>query len=228
MITSTLLSIVLAVPIGIYSAVRQYSFLDYFFTSFSFFGISVPSFWFGLMLITVTLALKRNDLFYFPSGDVTALRPYSVPGLGTIQPQSFIDRFMHLFLPVTVLCLINLAGYSRFVRASMLEVLKQDFVRTARAKGLREAIVVFKHALRNALIPFITIVVLAIPGVWGGALITETIFNYKGLGWLYIQALGQQDWPIITAYLLIGAILVVVANLLADILYTVADPRIRL
>jgi len=228
MVSATLLAIILAIPIGIYSAVRQYSIPDYFFTSFSFFGISVPSFWLGLMLITLTLALKRNNVFYFPSGDVTALRNYSVPGLGTVQAQSLLDRVMHLVLPVTVLSLINLAGYSRFVRASMLEVLKQDYVRTARAKGLREMIVVFKHALRNALIPFITIVVLAIPGIWNGALITETIFNYKGLGWLYIQALGQQDWPIITAFLLIGAILVVIANLLADILYTVADPRIRL
>ena len=127
-----------------------------------------------------------------------------------------------------VLTLLSLAAYSRFMRASMLEVLKLDYVRTARAKGLREWIVVMKHALRNALIPLITLVVYTIPGVWGGALITEGIFNYKGMGWLYLQALNQQDWPIVTAFLLIQAILVVFANLLADILYTVADPRIRL
>jgi len=228
MITATVVSIVLAIPIGIYSAVKQYSKLDYFFTSFSFLGISLPSFWFGLMLIAATLALRRNDLFYFPPGDVESLRNYTVPGLGTVEAGSFTDRLMHLILPVTVLSMINLAGYSRFMRSSMLEVLKQDYVRTARAKGLRERIVVLKHALRNALIPLITVIVFTLPGIFGGALITETVFNYKGLGWLYITALGQKDWPIVMAFLIIQAILVVIANLLADILYTVADPRIRL
>lgn len=228
MITSTLISIALALPIGIFSAVRQYSRLDYFFTSFSFLGISLPAFWFGLMLIAGTLALKRNDLFSFPTGDVVALRPYTVPGLGRVAAGSGLDRALHLVLPVTVLSLLNIAGYSRFMRASMLEVLKQDYVRTARAKGLRERIVVVKHALRNALIPLITIIVFTIPNIFGGALITETIFNYKGIGWLFIQALGQRDWAIVTAFLLINSILIVLANLLADILYTVVDPRIRL
>jgi peptide/nickel transport system permease protein len=110
----------------------------------------------------------------------------------------------------------------------MLEVLKQDYVRTARAKGLRERVVVVKHALRNALIPLITIIVYTIPNIFGGALITETIFNYKGIGWLFIQALGQRDWAIVTAFLLINSFLIVLANLLADILYTVVDPRIRM
>lgn len=228
MVTSTLLSLLLAIPIGVYSAVKQYSRLDYFFTSFSFLGVSLPSFWFGLMLIAGTLALKRNDLFYFPTGDVLALRSYDVPGIGTVQAGSFADRVLHLVMPVTVLGLLNLAGFSRFLRSSMLEVLKQDYVRTARAKGLRERVVVMKHAMRNALIPLITIFVFTIPNIFSGALITETIFNYKGLGFLYIQALGQKDWPIVSAFLLINAILIVIANLLADVLYTVADPRIRL
>jgi peptide/nickel transport system permease protein len=228
MITSTLLSLLLAIPIGVYSAVKQYSRLDYFFTSFSFLGISLPSFWFGLMLIAATLALKNNGWFYFPTGDVLALRSYDVPLLGTIRAGSFADRVMHLVMPVTVLGLLNLAGFSRFLRSSMLEVLKQDYVRTARAKGLRERVVVLKHAMRNALIPLITIFVFTIPNIFSGALITETIFNYKGLGFLYIQALGQKDWPIVSAFLLINAILIVIANLLADVLYTVADPRIRL
>jgi peptide/nickel transport system permease protein len=228
MITSTLISIALAIPIGIFSAVRQYSRLDYFFTSFSFLGISLPAFWFGLMLIAGTLALKRNGLFSFPTGDVVALRPYTLPGLGRITQGSGLDRALHLVLPVTVLSLLNIAGYSRFMRASMLEVLKQDYVRTARAKGLRERVVVVKHALRNALIPLITIIVYTIPNIFGGALITETIFNYKGIGWLFIQALGQRDWAIVTAFLLINSFLIVLANLLADILYTVVDPRIRM
>ncbi len=228
MITATLISIIFAIPIGIYSAVKQYSKLDYFFTTFSFFGISLPSFWFGLMLISASLALRRNDLFYFPPGDVLSIRDYTVPGFGVVEARSLTDRIMHLAMPVVVLSMINLAGYSRFMRSSMLEVLRQDYVRTARAKGLRERVVVMKHALRNALIPLITVIVYTIPGIFSGALITETVFNYKGLGWLYIQALGQRDWPIVMAFLIIQAVLVVIANLLADILYTVADPRIRL
>lgn len=227
-IISTLVAISLAIPIGIYSAVRQYSKLDYLFTTFSFIGISLPAVVFGLMLIIATLTLYRNGLFYFPTGDTVALRPYTIPGLGRIEPRSFTDRAMRLVLPVTVLSLLSLASFSRFMRASMLEVLRQDYVRTARAKGLRERVVVLKHALRNALIPIITIFVYTIPGIFNGALLTETVFNYKGLGWLYVNALGQRDWPIVTAFLLINAILIVIANLLADVLYTVADPRIRL
>jgi peptide/nickel transport system permease protein len=227
-ITATLVALGLAIPIGIYSAVKQYSKLDYFFTMFSFIGISLPVVWFGLMMISATLALRRNGLFWFPPGDIVSLRDYTVPGLGRIDAGSLTDRIMHLVMPVTVLSLLSLASFSRFLRASMLEVLKQDYVRTARAKGLRERVVVLKHAMRNALIPLITIVVFTIPGVFNGALLTETIFNYKGMGYLYIQALGQRDWPIVTAFLLINAILIVIANLIADILYTVADPRIRL
>lgn len=228
MISSTLISIAIAIPIGIYSSVRQYSKIDYLFTSFSFLGISLPAFWFALMLIAGTLALKRNDLFYFPTGDTLALRDYTVPVLGRVQAESLLDRVMHLVLPVTVLSLLNIASYSRFMRASMLEVLKQDYVRTARAKGLRERVVVMKHALRNALIPLITIIVYTIPNIFGGAVITERIFNYKGIGWLFLEALGQRDWPIVSAFLLINAFLIILANLIADILYTVADPRIRL
>lgn len=227
-ITATVIALALAIPIGLYSAVKQYSKLDYFFTSFSFLGISIPSFWFGLMLIAGALAMRRNGWFYFPTGDIVAIRDYYVPGLGTVAAGSFTDRALRLVMPVTVLSMLSLASFSRYMRSSMLEVLRQDYVRTARAKGLRERVVVLKHALRNALIPLITIVVYTIPGVFNGALITETIFNYKGMGWLYIQALGQRDWPIVSAYLLINAILIVIANLLADILYTIADPRIRL
>jgi peptide/nickel transport system permease protein len=228
MVTVSLLSVLIAIPIGIFSAVRQYSVFDYVFTTFSFIGTSLPSFWFALMLITLTLIARGAGWFYLPSGDITALRDYDVPLLGRVVAGTLLDRVLHLILPVIVLTFINLAAYSRYMRASMLEVLKLDYVRTARAKGLAERVVVLKHALRNALIPLITIVVFTIPGIWGGALITETIFNYKGLGWLYIQALGQQDWPIVTAFLLISSILVVLSTLLADILYTVVDPRIRL
>ncbi|MCA9993077.1 MAG: ABC transporter permease, partial [Anaerolineales bacterium] len=144
-----------------------------------------------------------------------------------ISAGSFADMLLHLVLPTMMLSLLSLAGWSRFMRSSMLEVLRQDYVRTARAKGLRERSVIMKHAARNALIPLITIVVFEIPGIFGGAIITETIFNYPGMGRLFIQALSSDDWPIVMAYLFISAILVVIATLVGDILYTIVDPRIR-
>ncbi|HRQ23425.1 MAG TPA: ABC transporter permease, partial [Anaerolineales bacterium] len=119
------------------------------------------------------------------------------------------------------------AGWSRFMRSSMLEVLRQDYVRTARAKGLRERIVIIKHAMRNALIPLITIVVFQLPGIFGGATITETVFNWQGMGFLYVYALGANDYPVAMAFLFIISVLVVIATLLGDILYTIVDPRIR-
>lgn len=228
MVTSTLLSLLIGIPLGIFSAVRQYSVFDYIFTTFSFIGISIPAFWFGLLIISVSLVFREHNWFHFPPGDVLAIRDYEVPGIGIVEAKSFLDRVMHLVMPVMVLSLLNLAGWSRFMRASMLEVLSQDYVRTARAKGVRERMVVYKHAFRNALIPLITIVVFAIPNVFSGAILTETVFNYKGLGFLFITALGQSDWPLAMAFLLITSVLLVLATLLADILYTVVDPRIRL
>lgn len=231
MSTVTVISLIIAVPIGMISAVRQYSRLDYVVTTFSFFGISLPVFWFGLLLI-IAFGLKFPEWFglpAFPTGDVFTVRvvPGSIQDVLNIAPRSLADRVVHLFLPVTVLTLLYLAGWSRFMRSSMLEVLRQDYVRTARSKGLRERAVILKHAARNALIPLITIVVFQIPGIFSGAILTETIFNYPGIGRLYIDALGRDDWPIVMAILFITAILVVVATLLGDILYTVVDPRIR-
>jgi peptide/nickel transport system permease protein len=228
MITSTLLSLLIGIPLGIFSAVRQYSFFDYLFTSFTFVGISIPSFWFGLLIISISLYFKGKGWFYFPTGDIYAIKAYDIPLVGKITPKSTLDYLMHLVMPVMVLSLLNLAGWSRFMRASMLEVLRQDYVRTARAKGVRERIVVYKHAFRNALIPLITIVVFAIPGVFSGAIFTEFVFNYKGLGNLFVTALGQQDYPLAQAFLLIASFLTVLATLIADILYTFVDPRIRL
>ena len=149
---------------------------------------------------------------YLPTGDT---------GEGTI------DRIYHLVLPVTVLSFLNIAGLSRYVRSSMLEVLKQDYVRTAWAKGLKQRAVILKHALRNALIPVITIITLSIPGLFGGAIITETVFNYFGMGKLYFEAVNVLDIPLVMGFLLINVALIISANILADILYAVADPRIR-
>jgi peptide/nickel transport system permease protein len=230
MSTVSILSLVIAIPIGIISAVKQYSRLDYAVTTFSFFGIAMPVFWFGLMLIIVFgLKFKEWGLPFFPTGDVFTTRvvPGSIQDVLNIQPKSFADRVVHLVLPTMMLTLFSLASWSRFMRSSMLEVLRQDYVRTARAKGLRERVVIMKHAARNALIPLITIVVFEIPGIFGGAIITETIFNYPGMGRLFIDALGRDDWPIVMAFLFISAILVVIATLVGDILYTIVDPRIR-
>jgi peptide/nickel transport system permease protein len=225
---STVISLLIAVPLGIYSAVRQYSPLDYAVTAFSFFGISMPVFWLGLMMISLSLAFRERGWFYLPPGDIIAPRDYSIPGLGTVDAKSTLDRMLHLVMPVMVLTMLYLAQWSRFMRASMLEVLRQDFIRTARAKGVRERVVVLKHAFRNALIPLITIITLTLPGLFAGAILTETVFNYKALGFIYITALGQKDWPLVMAFLVIQAVLIVLSNLLADILYATVDPRIRL
>jgi len=230
MASVTVISLIIAIPIGIISAVKQYSKLDYIVTTFSFFGTAMPVFWFGLLMI-ILFGLKFGDwgLPTFPTGDVftTRVMSGSIQDVLNVQPHSLADRVVHLFLPVSVLTMLYLAGWSRFMRSSMLEVLRQDYVRTARAKGLRERAVVLKHAARNALIPLITIVVFQIPGIFGGAILTETIFNYPGMGRLFIDALNRDDWPIVMALLFITAVLTVIATLVGDILYTVVDPRIR-
>jgi peptide/nickel transport system permease protein len=226
--TALVLSLTVAIPIGIYSAIRQYSKIDYLVTMGSFVGLSMPVFWFGIMLILIFgLKFKEWGLPYFPTGGVAAARAYQIPGLGTIVPQSFLDRILHLAMPTIVLSLLYMAGWSRFTRTSMLEVMRQDYVRTARAKGLLERIVIAKHAFRNALIPIITIVALQLPSLFTGAIMTETVFAYPGMGRLYYNAMTQSDWPVVMAILFITAILVVVSNLAADVAYSAVDPRIR-
>ncbi len=228
MFGATLLSLIVAIPIGIYSAVHQYSKLDYIVTSGTFFGIAMPVFWLGTMLILLfSFKFKDWGWIYLPPGSVVANRAYTVPLLGRITQGTFMDQILHLILPTITLSLLYMAQWSRFTRASMLEVLRQDYVRTARAKGLIERVVIVKHALRNALIPLVTIVALQIPTLFGGAIITETIFNWQGMGRLFIDSLSQSDWPVALTYLLVQSVLYVGANLLADVLYTVVDPRIR-
>ncbi len=235
MSAATLLSLVVAIPVGIYSAVHQYSRLDYLFTTFTFFGTAMPVFWFGLILIIMfggnqAPIYKLFHLPYLPTGNVILVRAPlkgSLEALLNVQPGSALDVAVHAFMPTLVLSLLYMAGWSRFMRSSMLEVLRQDYVRTARAKGLIERVVIMKHALRNSLIPLITIVVLQIPGIFGGATITETVFNWTGMGFLFVNALGANDYPVAMAFLFISSILVVIATLLGDILYTVVDPRIR-
>jgi len=231
MTTATVVSLIIAIPIGIYSGVHQYSGVDYAVTTFAFFGSAMPVFWFGLMLILLfSHGFKQWGLPYMPTGGTVLVREATVgsmEALLNVSKGTFVDRIMHIVLPATMLSLLYLAGWSRYMRSSMLEVLRQDYVRTARAKGLIERVVIIKHALRNALIPIITIVVFQLPGIFGGAILTETVFSYPGIGRLYFEALGQSDWPVVMSILFIQAILVVVATLLGDVLYTVVDPRIR-
>jgi peptide/nickel transport system permease protein len=229
---SIVVSLVIAIPIGILSAVKQYSRLDYAVTTFGFFGSSMPVFWFGLMMILVfSYKFREWGLPFMPAGGVVMSRRApagQVLDYLNAAPGGLVDRLVHIVMPGIVLSLFYMANWSRFTRSSMLEVLRQDYVRTARAKGLRERIVLSKHALRNAVIPLITVIALQIPGIFGGATITETVFSYHGIGRLYFEALSQDDWPVVMIILLITSLLVVVSILLSDILYTVVDPRIRL
>jgi len=226
---STLLSLLIGIPLGVYSGVRQYSKFDYIFTSFAFMGSAMPPFFFGILMILVFSIIPKDAGWpYVPPGLSESVRGYTIPLIGEIVAGSAKDRFLHILLPTAVLTLLNISLYSRFVRASMLEVMRQDYVRTARAKGLGEKVVVMKHALRNALIPFVTIVVFTIPGLFGGAIITESIFAWPGMGRLYILALNDYDYPVAMSIFFITAILTVIATLLRDVLYTVVDPRIRL
>lgn len=234
MITATLLSFAFGIPIGIYSAVKQYSRFDYFFTTMSFVGSAMPTFFFGLLVIltfSVMPNLLQDQIPWLPKlppGARVSVRPYEVAfWLPRVQPGTTLDRVLHLIMPVGVLTFFYMATWSRFVRSSMLEVMRQDYVRTARAKGLIEKVVIIKHALRNALIPFVTVAVLTIPGFFSGAIITETVFAWPGMGRLYYDALTRSDWPIALAFIFITAVLTVIATLLGDILYTVVDPRIK-
>ena len=233
-----LASIVIAVPIGIYSAVRQYSPADYLITGLAFFGQSMPTFWTSLMLMavfSVGLGLFPTSGVRSPGAEGDIIEALErVLSFGREHPELagqegalILDGLHHVALPALVLTIFNLATWSRFTRSSMLEVLRQDYMRTARAKGLLEHVVILKHGLRNALIPIITILALAIPGLFGGALITETIFSWPGMGRMLIDGISNVDWPVVQGILVITAALVVFSNLLADVLYAVVDPRIQ-
>ncbi len=231
LVTATVISLVVAIPIGVISAVKQYSVLDYIVTTFTFIGTSLPSFWFGLMMVLIfSIKFKEWGIPYMPAGGIVSLRAAPAGSLIAalkIAPGSLADKLVHMIMPTFVLSMLSMAGWSRFMRSQMLEVLRQDYVRTARAKGLAERVVIVKHAMRNALIPLVTIVVLAIPGFFSGAIITESIFSWQGMGRLYFNALSADDWPVVMVFLYVQSILVVLATLLGDILYTIVDPRIR-
>jgi len=219
-----IISLLIALPIGVISAVKQYSVTDYVVTVISFFGMSMPTFWFGLLLMMLfSVILKRpSGMPLLPAGGVLT------PGL---EQASFWvrlgDRTQYLILPVAVLVFSSIGSWARYMRSSMLEVIRQDYIRTARAKGVPERSVIRKHALRNAMIPIVTLIALSFPGIVGGAAITETIFNIPGMGSLMIQAETKSDYPTAMISLLLTSVLVIVFNLLADIVYAWVDPRIK-
>ncbi|MFT8319656.1 MAG: ABC transporter permease [Bacillus sp. (in: firmicutes)] len=211
--TALLIAYIIAIPIGIISATKQYSWMDYLTTTFSFLGVSIPSFFLGLGAIYV-FALVFKIL---PTG-----------GMFTLGNEgSFTDTLVHLILPAAILGTSIAGSTVRYVRSSMLEVLGQDYLRTARAKGLKEFVVTNKHALKNALIPIITIIGMEIPVLIGGAVVTEQIFQWPGLGQLTIQSISSRDYPTLMAINFLAAFAVLFSNLLTDVLYSVVDPRIK-
>ncbi|MCX7741359.1 MAG: ABC transporter permease [Meiothermus sp.] len=225
-----LLALLVAIPVGIFSAVRQYSVADYIITFLSFVGFSMPIFFLGILLLFLFafwLPEQIPGFPKFPVQSVSDLQWYQVRA-GEVSFFQYIgDWAFKLILPVLALSTIQMASWTRYMRASLLEVLNQDYIRTARAKGLGERVVLYKHALRNALIPIITLVVLAIPGVFGGAVITETIFSYPGMGRAILDSLVEKDYNVAMAALAFLAMLTALFNLLADLMYAVVDPRIR-
>jgi peptide/nickel transport system permease protein len=229
--TSLFIWLILATLIGSYSAIKRYSWFDQAATVFAYVGYAMPTFWLGFMLIYIFSGPGLNIL---PAGGMTETRlspPFGGrdywPWFGTHTLQAIGDILRHLILPVITLVVVNIAGDSRYIRASMLEALSQDYVRTAKAKGLRNRVVWFKHAFRNAMLPFVTNLGLEIPFLFTGAIVTETIFSWPGMGRLTIVATNNFDYPLLMGVLIITSGMVVLANLLADIAYAVVDPRIK-
>jgi len=216
---SMFLIILIAIPIGVISASYQDSFFDKFTTVFVFIGFAVPTFWLALLL----MILFGVNLGWLPISGLKSLNYEYLPTFGMIM-----DRAKHLILPIFVSAFGGLAGLSRYTRSNMLEVIRQDYIMTARSKGLKERAVIFKHALRNALLPVITILGLSVPGLIGGSVIFETIFAIPGMGQLFYMSVMARDYPVIMGILVIGAVLTLLGNLIADISYALADPRIKI
>jgi peptide/nickel transport system permease protein len=217
--TALILSVCVGLLVGVVSAVRQYSVFDHVATGFSYFGFSMPDFFFALMLQLLLVVVLREQfgvqLFYVQG-------KYSVGKEGDIG-----NLLQHMVLPVLTLMLTSVAAWSRYQRDSMLEVLGTDYVRTARAKGVPRRQIIRHHALRNALIPFVTVVAIDAGVLLGGVVVVERVFSWPGLGLLFFDALEQSDYPVILAWMAVATIFVVVFNLLADVLYGLLDPRIR-
>ena len=217
-VISMILIMAIAIPIGVLSAVYRDSLFDKITSVFVFVGFAMPTFWLALLL----MILFGVHLGWLPISGIRSLNfEYLPPGT------AFLDLIKHLILPVLLSAFGGLAGLSRYMRSNMLEVIRQDYIMTARAKGLSERVVIYKHALRNALLPVITILGLSIPGLIGGSVIFETIFAIPGMGQLFYMSVMSRDYPLVMGILFIGAVLTLLGNLFADVSYALADPRIR-
>lgn len=212
--TAWVIQMLIAIPWGIYNSTRQYGISDNVAAGVGYAGMAMPAFWFGILL-QEAFSLKLN---WLPLANM-----YDMNKMG-----QFSNLLVHMVLPVTVLVIIGMAGYLKYARGSMLEVLGQDYVRTARAKGVSERKVVFVHALRNALIPIVTILGMDLPYIVGGATLTETVFNWPGMGRLFVDMAFAREYTVLMAVTMITAAVVILGNLIADILYAVVDPRVRL
>ena len=220
---SWMVTLMIAIPIGILCAVKQYSKFDHIITALTFIGQSIPPFWLGLLLLLVFYMRVDNPFGsgpLLPSGGVATIGAHYA-GWQLIQ-----DRLVHLILPVTMLTATWVAWYSRFLRASMLETIHLDYIRTARAKGLRERTVILKHAFRNAAVPLVTLMALDLPSLFAGALFAEVIFSWPGMGRLFFQAAERRDYGLLMAIIMITSTLIILSNLVADVAYRVLDPRV--
>lgn len=217
-ILSEILAVIIAIGVGVVSAVKQYSIFDHATTTLSFIGFSTPVFWFALILQVIFTNIYLNY----------GTRIFYTAQLSSPNPENFwIDRLQHLALPVITLTVLSVAQFGRYMRSSMLEVINSDYVRTARSKGLRERKVIMRHAFRNALIPLVTVVALDFGALFGGAFATETVFALDGMGLYFLRAMSARDVYPLMAWLMITSVIVVLFNLIADILYGWLDPRIR-
>jgi peptide/nickel transport system permease protein len=217
-VLSMILILLVAIPIGVLSAVRRNSLFDRITGVFVFIGFAIPTFWLALL----SMILFGVQLGWLPISGIRSLNYEYLPA-----GKAFLDLIKHLIMPVVLSAFGGLAGFSRYMRANMLEVIRQDYITTARAKGLSERVVIYKHALRNALLPLVTILGLSVPGLIGGSVIFETIFAIPGMGQLFYLAVMSRDYTTVMGILFIGAILTLLGNLLADIAYALVDPRIR-
>ncbi len=215
---SLILSLIISVPLGVLAAVKRNSLFDRFANIGAVAGFAIPTVWLGLMLILlVAVKFREWGLPYLPVGGVSDLR----------SGGGFWDRIEHMILPVIALSIPQIAGWVVYIRSAMLEVIRQDYIRTAQAKGLKDRVVMLRHGFRNALLPLITLVGLSIPDLFAGSLIVENVFAYNGMGRLAIDAVNEKDYTVVMGTTIFFAVLVVIGNLVADLLYSVADPRIR-
>ncbi|MDD2923460.1 MAG: ABC transporter permease [Anaerolineales bacterium] len=217
---SFLVTLLVAIPIGIYSARKPYSFFDYAMTTVTFIGQSIPVYWLGLGLIVVFYVTLKNPFTGAPLFPVGGLNSQGKSG-------DLLDMLWHLVLPVAALSLGWIAWYSRFLRSTMLDVMHEDYVRTARAKGLNERKVIYKHALQNAILPLITIIALDLPSLFAGGLFVETIFSWPGMGRLFWDAAKGRDYPVLLAVVMITAVLIIFCNILADLAYGWLNPQVK-